>query len=149
MSRIRPPRSRGAALLLLASLAACGDATGPEEPDLSGTWDAISAVVTNPARPSQSLDLVDAGIALRIVISATGVAEVRITRAGETEIQRGTISTSDGSVTLVLDNEPSEGTYTLRGGILTLDLHTGVQWDFEDDGLDEPATLVAVLVRQT
>ncbi len=127
--------------------AACGDATGPSEPDLTGTWKAVSAVATNPADPSATIELLDVGVSLLLVVSEGGHVESHVSFGGQTQVETGTITTSEGTLRLVLGGEPSEGTYTLRGDTLTVDLRTGVEWDFDGDGLEEPAWLAGVLVR--
>ncbi|MGD8277612.1 MAG: hypothetical protein PVH00_06275 [Gemmatimonadota bacterium] len=151
MSKTKPRASSRAVLhaLLLAFLPgalACADATGPSH-GLAGTWDAFSAVVTNPADPAETADLVADGWSLRLVIEPTGAVEFAATFAGQTTHETGTFATDGTDVTLTLDGDPATGTYRLRGDTLTLDLLTGVEWDFEGDGLDEPASLRIVFRR--
>lgn len=126
----------------------CGDSTGPEKPDLTGTWDATSAILTNIAQPSQSVDVVPLGLDFVMIVEADGSVEVRIDTDGDLEVETGSITLAADEVTLVLDGDMISGTYSLVGSTLTLDLRAGLTWDFEGDGTDIPSTLLLVLVRR-
>ncbi len=138
-------RALGLAGALVA--AGCGD-QGPEVTDLTGRWSATSAVVTNPAVPTQSIELVTLGLDLTLTIADDGGAETRIAFEGEVDVERGTIVFNGEAVTLTLDGVPNHGTWRLAGETLTLDLRSGIEFDFEGSGEDEPALLRLELVRE-
>ncbi|MEQ9401447.1 MAG: hypothetical protein RJQ04_19930 [Longimicrobiales bacterium] len=138
---------RWMAIGVACAAVSCGD-EGPEVVDLTGTWDATDAVVTNPAVPGQSADLMRLGLAFTLVIGPDGSAEATIDLAGDRDVEHGTITLTGPNVTLMLDGQINEGTWSLRGNRLTLDLRRGVEFDFDGTGQDEPATLLLVLVRR-
>ena len=51
--------------------------------------------------------------------------------------------------TLTFNGTLSTGTISRRNDVLTLDVRTGVEWDFGDDGLDEPATMELTMERRS
>ena len=54
----------------------------------------------------------------------------------------------DGSsIVINIEGDPASGTIGRGGNRLTIVLTTGVEFDFDDDGTDEPATLRLVLER--
>jgi hypothetical protein len=128
------------------AVGACGDAIGPEVPDLTGTWTATSAVATNVAQPSQSVDLVAAGASLQLTIGADGSATATVDVVGMIEVSTGSIELVGDEVRLRLDGDLLTGTYTLLDSTLTLDLRNGFEWDF-GGGVDVPATLLLVTER--
>jgi hypothetical protein len=128
-------------------LLGCGDSTGVSVDDLQGTWMGTVAVFTNAANTSQTVDLIAAGLSLSLIIEAGGEVTINLAAGGVTEVQTGTISTSGSDVTLVLDGAPSKGTILRTDDRLTLDLSTGVEWDFDADNIIEPATAHFVFQR--
>jgi hypothetical protein len=138
-------RSSSRILMLLgtAVAVACSDAVAPE--DIAGTWNATSLVFTSTADPSETFDAVAAGVELSITFGSGGAVSLTVTEGAFTETETGTY-TLDGSLTL--DGEVSSGSVNLSGSTLTLTLTSGVEFDFDDDGTDEPARLVAVLTKE-
>jgi hypothetical protein len=129
---------------LVAGLAACGDSTGLTPEDLAGTWDATEMVFTNQADASESVDIIEDGASLTVTVNAAGtVSAVFDDGQGGTDSDSGTLGV-DGS-TLTIGGE----TYSAArsGDDLTLTDSTS-EFDFDDDGSDEAATLVIRLVRQ-
>ena len=132
-----------AAGAMVVAVAACGDSTGITVEDLVGTWEATEIVFTNSANPSESVDVVDLGASLTVTINSAGtVSTVFDDGQGGTDSDSGTLSV-DGS-TLTIGGETFEAERS--GDVLIL---TGEdQWDFDEDGTEEPATLTIRLVRQ-
>ena len=138
---------RWVALGTACAAVSCGDA-GPEVPDLTGTWDATEAVMANPAVPGMTADLMALGLVFTLIIGPDGSAEAHLDLGGERSVERGTLTLRGQELTLVLDGTANEGTWSLNGNRLTLDLKSGIEFDFEGTGLDEPATLLLVLLRR-
>ena len=59
----------------------------------------------------------------------------------------GTLTVTDGEFTLVIEGRPVTGTMSRRNDTLMMHIITGVEWDFGDDGLDEPTTLLLEMQR--
>ncbi|MCH8936230.1 MAG: lipocalin family protein [Gemmatimonadetes bacterium] len=127
-----------------------GDSTGPASPsDFVGDWLASSYVVTSVANTSQTQDLTALGMTLAITFTETTYSGSASFPGEVTETFSGTYTISGNQLTL---NETGEGTpeimtYTLSGNTLTLS-GDDEQYDFDDDGQDEPATFTTVLARQ-
>ncbi len=130
----------------LAALA-CGDATGLDPDDLAGTWTAYTAIATNAAFPSETADLVAIGVSLTFIIEADGSVESILEFQGIVDSDVGTFTVTDGEFVLVLEGQPLTGTISRRDDTLTIDIITGMEWDFGDDGLDEPATVFLEMLR--
>lgn len=128
----------------LVAAVACGDSTGITAEDLAGTWEATEIVFTNQANTSESVDLVDLGASLTVTVEASGtVTAVFDDGQGGTDSDSGTLGV-DGS-TLTIGGDTFEADRS--GDQLTLTDATS-EYDFDDDGSDDPATLVIRLVRQ-
>ncbi len=136
----------GAVAVGLAALA-CGDLTGVDPEDLVGTWRAYTAVATNAARTSETADLVANGVAITFVIEANGRVETIIAFDDIVDSDFGILEVSDGEFTLTIEGQPSTGTLRRKLHLLTINIITGVEWDFGNDGLDEPATLFLEMQR--
>jgi hypothetical protein len=128
----------------VAVLVACGDSTGITAEDLEGTWEASEIVFTNSANPSETVDLIDIGASLTVTVSASGtVSTVFDNGEGGTDSDSGTLGVDGTTLTIGGDTFEAERS----GDVLTLTDATS-EFDFDEDGTDEPATLVVVLVRQ-
>ena len=132
-----------AAGAMVVAVAACGDSTGITVEDLVGTWEATEIVFTNSANTSESVDVIDLGASLTGTINSAGtVSTVFDDGQGGTDSDSGTLSVDGSTLTVGGDTFAAERS----GNVLIL---TGEdQWDFDEDGTDEPATLTIRLVRQ-
>ncbi len=139
-------RSLTAIAVGLAALA-CGDATGVDPEDLVGTWSAFTAVATNPADPSETADLVAMGVSITFIIEATGRIETIFEFQDIVDRDVGMLTVTDDEFTLVIEGRPVTGTMSRQDDTLMMHIITGVEWDFGDDGLDEPATLLLEMQR--
>ena len=145
--------ARGLLLLLPALLfAACGDddSTGPVNDGLVGTWDATVIQLTSVADPGEAVELVSQGASGRLVLQADGGFGLSVGVPGEpTEFGNGDWSSTD-VLTLDFGEGDIQGTWQfdidLNGNTLRL---TGAdtEWDFDDDGSEDPAKLNLTLVR--
>jgi hypothetical protein len=131
-----------AAAALALGVGACSDATSPE--DLAGTYDVTVFEFTNADSTAQKLDLVEEGAVIEITISAAGAFSVDVD--GDTET--GAIAIDGDDVTITIDGDPATGTIDQNGDTVTITLDTGVEFDFDEDGTDEDATLRIVMTRQ-
>ncbi len=144
--------SLGIALLASVAVGCSDSAAGPGSAtpsDLAGVWLAVAYTVTNVANTSLSAELVVMGLSLSLTITETSYAGI-VTFPGEpTEDFSGTY-TIDGQ-SLILDElgevELETMIYSLSGSVLTLSGNDD-EYDFDDDGQDEPATFVIVLDKQ-
>lgn len=132
---------------LLSTLAfACSDSTGVQPEDLAGTWSATKMEFTNTANTSQKVDAIQLGVSFTMTINSDGTVSSVFTMGGSTDTDTGSISVTGNAVTLNLDG-PATGTLERNGDTLTVNLTTGVEWDFDDDGTDEDVTLLLVLTK--
>ncbi len=139
--------------LLVAVAVGCSDSTdstGPASPsDFVGDWLASSYVVTNIANTSQTEDLTALGMTLSITFTETDYSGTAAFPGEPTETFSGTY-TIDGNQLILNETgqlDPETMTYTLSGNTMTL---SGVddEYDFDGDGVDDPATFVMVLGKQ-
>jgi hypothetical protein len=136
-------RTRVLALMGLAAGLACGDAVAPE--DVVGDWTATSFVFTSVADPNESVDVIAAGGSLSVTFDADGTYAIAYTFGGSSDTDGGTY-TIDGSDITLGGIDPVSGTIELSGDTMTLEL-LGGEFDFDDDGTDDPATIRIVLTR--
>jgi hypothetical protein len=132
-----------AAALTLASVTACSDSTSPEE--LAGTYNVTVFEFTNPDSTAQTVDLVDLGLDVTVTITAAGAFSFTVD--GDTE--SGTMTIDGSDVTITIGGDPATGTISQDGDTVTIELDTGVEFDLDDDGTDDPATLRIVMTRTT
>ncbi len=139
--------SLGVALLVAVG---CSDSTGPASPsDFVGDWLASSYVVTNIANTSQSEDLIGLGMTLSITFTETSYSGTAGFPGEATETFSGTY-TIDGNQLILNETgelEPDTMTYALSGNTMTLS-GDDEEYDFDDDGQDDPATFTMVFQRQ-
>lgn len=153
------PRSRATlALALCLTAAACGDdGTGPDSDDplaqFIGTWDGVSMAFSNPANGLQ-VDPILAGGTLVITIGGDGrfSMTLQVPVLGLTQNDNGQFSVSGNQMTLATDGDPTPivGTYTVEqnGTRVVLNATQGVEFDFDQNGSDEAATLRLTLQKR-
>lgn len=138
-----------AATLTVAAVAACSDATGVQPEDLAGTWDISALEFTNVANTSEQVDLIaDLSGSGTVTITGAGAFTIAVTVEGSTDTDIGTIEVVGSSVTITIAGDDLTGTISRSGDTVTINLTTGVEFDFDDDGTDEPATARLVMVKQ-
>jgi hypothetical protein len=132
------------AAVVVAGAVACGDSTGITPEDLAGTWEATEMVFTNQANTSESVDLIELGASLTVTVNASGtVSTVFDDGQGGTDSDSGTMSVDGSTITIGSDTYEADRS----GDELTLTDATS-EFDFDEDGSDDAATLVIRLVRQ-
>ncbi len=146
--------SLGAALLVAVAVGCSdsGDSTGPvaSPSEFVGNWLASSYIVTSIANTSLSEDLVvGQQMTISITFTETTYSGTASFPGEPTETFSGTYTISGNQLTL---NETGQGTpelmtYTLSGNAMTL-AGSDEEYDFDDDGVEDPATFTMLLVRQ-
>ncbi len=145
------------AVLATGLLSACG---GDDNPvggndgvttfdDLVGTWNAIEDVFTNNANPSQKVDAVARGLQTVLKFSSDGRFEMTLSAAGVGITLKGPARIADSKLFLTLEDFfdlEIELEFTLEGNRLTT-TDRNVEFDFDGDGNDEPATQVTVYLK--
>lgn len=135
--------------LLATLLTGCGTDESPLDPDLAplvGTWEALVFTVIHE-NEDLTVDLLASGAAFELRIESNGRYAATLTTFGiPNPPERGRITVSGSHLTLDPDDgDPTVATWSLSGGILTLDGPT--EFDFNLDGKLEAATAHIELVR--
>lgn len=144
------------ALAMMAMVAAgCSDTIDPADitlQDLVGTWNATKVEFT-PDAGGAPFDLIANRGSATLTLTAEGTLTGSFTFAGQSDEIDGTVSLANGRLTLT---EPGEGSdppdvtvfdVSLSGNTLTL-TSDDVEFDFNFDGQDEPASVVIVGEKQ-
>ena len=138
-------------LALLVSVAVgCSDSTGPASPsDFVGDWLASSYVLTSIENTSLSADLIEFGMTLSITFTETTYSGTSTCPGEAAEPFSGTYTIDGNQLILVEVGEPGPDTmtYTLSGNTLTM-TGTDEEFDFDDDGQDDPASFTMVFLKQ-
>jgi hypothetical protein len=134
--------------MALLVMSACSDSTGVEPDDLEGTWEATEAVVTSVADdPTVSFDLIAEGGTLTLVLNADGGYVFTTTfPEEEPEIEIGTYSVAGDVLTITAVGDDPE-TFTIARNGDTMTLTGDDDFDFNDDEIEEDATLEITLAR--
>ena len=122
----------------------CGESTGVTVQDLVGDWNATQYQYTDNANPAQQVDVIGQGASFSLSVAADGSASTLFDDGqGGTSSDSGVLD-PDGTV-LTLAGTAFEANRS--GDVLTLTDATNA-YDFDDNGSDEPATLVIIMQRQ-
>ncbi|NIV94843.1 hypothetical protein GWN42_19135 [candidate division KSB1 bacterium] len=118
--------------------------------DLVGTWTATKFEFTNEVDPDQKIDLIQLGGSFILNINSDGEFSAILTVPGESpDTSSGTLRIQNG--TLFFDDDSSDDVtaeFTLSRNTLTLTISADdAEIDFDDDGQDDPATLLIILQR--
>lgn len=133
--------------MALVALVGCSDSTGLEPVDLDGTWTAQTWTFTNPANTSQTAEVISLGGAFSLTLRADETFSLAL-NVGEIFTITGTYTTTAASITLAESGQGSPMTWGVvrDGSTMTFTTSDG-EWDWDDDGNDEPATEVIVLTK--
>lgn len=138
-------------LLLAAAASACSDSTGLDSNDLAGTWVASVWELTNPANASQSFDILAGGGSMKIVFRSDSTFTSTILNPDETvaEVDTGTYEVVGTTLTIAESGSGSPTPFQAvrDGSALTL-TSSDEDYDWNDDGTDDPANMRIVLDRQ-
>jgi hypothetical protein len=137
----------GIVAVLAGALAGCGDSTGVEVADLAGSYAATKLEFVSVNNPADTVDVFQAGVTVDLEIAENGDFELTVHSPGDAdEVDTGTVELDGDKITLQ-SSDPSSGTFSLIGDILRLHLTTGVEFDFDNSGTDDPAEANLVFVR--
>ena len=136
-----------ALLAMPALLAGCSESTGVQPEDLAGTWTATTFEFQSVATRALRVDVIDLGFSLTFVIESSGAVTTTITGPGTNDTDTGTLTVTGSNFTLTSSGDTSTGTISRDGDTLTLNVQTGAEFDFDDDGSEEPATITVILQK--
>ena len=143
-------RMQFAALALVPVLVVgCSGTTSIAVDDLTGTWNATQFQFTNTANPAQTVDLITLGATFTLNILADGDYTATVQEPGElTETLVGTLTVSGDAITIAESGQGSPTLFTAArsGNTLTLTT-TDEEFDFDEDDIEEPASLRMVLQK--
>ena len=144
--------SLGIALLASVAVGCSDSAAGPGSAtpaDLVGVWIADAYTVTSVANASQTAELVGDGFTLTITFTETTYAGIASHPGEPAEDFSGTYTIVGQSLILdeVGQDLPETMAYILSGSTLTLSGDDD-DYDFDEDGQDDPATFVIVMDKQ-
>jgi hypothetical protein len=144
---------RWSSIAIIALAAACGDdGQGPEDTAalLQDTWVATRWTYISEADPADSVSFTSAGVTVTLTIGDPDY-EVAISGMGMNESFSGTYSVNGSSFVISDDGSGSEASipFSFSNGNKTLTMSDpNTNWDFDEDGVDDPATLHMVFARQ-
>ncbi|HET7602099.1 MAG TPA: hypothetical protein VFK36_03720 [Gemmatimonadales bacterium] len=135
------------------AVAGCGsDSTGTDGvtlADLVGTWHVTKWECTNEANTSQKVNLATvSGSDVTLTVATSGAYTLAGSFAGEPWSASGSYAVQGGTIVVQESGaEPQSSPFTLTGDTWTISQLEG-DWDFDNDGTDDPARLVIVFTRQ-
>lgn len=137
------------AAVTMAGAVGCGDATGVQPSDLAGTWTATRFEITSVASGAVAADLIALGGAVSFTIESDGSVTIRTTAPGQSspDVETGTLGVTGNAFTLSTGGDNAAGTIMRDGDTMTLEITNGIEFDFDDDGTEEAATVSATLTR--
>jgi len=143
--------TRAALAATVAVVVGCGsDSTGPTTDDLTGTWRVTKLEFVNVANQTNRVDAIALGGNATITLNADHTFSLIATLPGElAETVTGTWASSQDTFSMFPTGMSGSWVFdmSLSGSTLTIG-GANVDFDFNDDGVDEPAKLNMVLVRQ-
>jgi len=142
-----------ASIALIAVAAACGDeGQGPDGSAalLQDTWVASRWTYVSEADPADSVSFTAEGVTVTLTIGASDY-ELAFSGLGVNESFSGTYSVN-GSSFVISDDGSGSGasipfSFSNANNTLTMS-DPNTNWDFDEDGTDDPATLNMVFTRQ-
>lgn len=151
---MRLMRTLSTTVLAAALVVGCSDSTDPgnvSEDDLAGVWTATQFLLTSTADPAVTVDMIALGGAFTLTINADGTySEAGLFPGNPPEVESGSGTyVIQGSNLILTENDdpvPFTVAFVLSGNTLTL-TSTDETFDFDDDGVEEAATLDMVLTR--
>lgn len=115
--------------------------------DLVGNYTSTKVEFVSVANPSDKFDATAAGITIDLDITSGGDYTITFHSPSDPDdVTNGTVVLDGNKITLD-SSDPTSGTFTLNGNKLTLHLTGGVEYDFDHDATDAPATADAVFQR--
>jgi hypothetical protein len=134
-----PMRHFWTTLALVTAAGACGsDSSNPTGPEalLQASWVATAWEYTSHTSPSQTVSFTAQGISVTLTVGESSYSIVFSAPGQPSQTISGTYTVSGNSFSF------SNGNNTLTMS------DPNTNWDFDDDGIDEPATLSMVFTRR-
>ena len=134
--------------LLVLSTSGCDDPTRVTAADLHGLWGAVAMVYTSAANPAVASDLLEEGATYSIELVSDGTYGSQLSRPSVPAIsESGTYDVRGGRL-ILSPTGGGERTLSLEfnRSLLTA-REASTEWDFDGDGVPEPASLEMVLDR--
>jgi hypothetical protein len=144
-------RALAMVVLSFALAVGCGDdETGPgggaTVEDLVGSWDATAFTFTNRLNTTQRIDIVAEGGGANLTVDSSATYSLVVLEPGGAADVTSGVAVIESGFLLVTDNQqPGETvafTFELSDGRLSL-ASDEVEFDFDNDGTEVPATLTA------
>ena len=133
--------------MALILMSACTDATGVEVDDLAGTWVATAIVFTSVEDPAMTVDITEEGATATFTLDAEGAYTVTFVFGEENEVETGTYAVDGNVLTLTDSVEGAEVWDVARDGDTMTLTSDDDEFDFDDDQVEDPASLVITLAR--
>ncbi len=120
---------------------------------ITGTWNATQAIYGNFSGPAVSVDVVAEGGTVVLQIFNNGSFQVTVTQLGSTpETSSGQMGFDEDLLVISFDDDPEDFEFfgtTFNDPILTINGGNGlVEFDLDNDGVDDPAIIDFILERQ-
>ncbi|MGI9544268.1 MAG: hypothetical protein ACR2MX_13495 [Cyclobacteriaceae bacterium] len=121
--------------------------------DIAGSWNATQAIFSKASvGPGMQVDVVADGGSVTLQIQSNGNFTVTVTESGEApDVSTGRLGFDEDLLVISFDDDPDEFEFfgithnepnmTIQGG------NGSAGFDFDDDGVEEPANIDFVLVR--
>lgn len=118
--------------------------------EMVGTWHAAQYIMTDKSNPLNQVDLISFGLQVTLIIQNSGHYQSNMIIPGDTTyVDTGMLSLSGTQLTVDSDSEaPTTMTCEMSGNHMTL-TDPNSEFDFNDDGTDEPATATVVLIKSS
>jgi len=140
-------------LFFILTIFSCDNSTDPVNEEvvltegLIGGWKGVYFEFTNQNNPTQSVDLASYGVSHSMLITKDSVYTANTVFLGQEMIETGIISVDGNRFTFKPENDSSRtGTFSLADFKLHLEIDDE-HFDFDQDGTDEPATLIVDLEK--
>ncbi len=127
---------------------ACDDPIGVEPSDIAGTWNALTYGFINKADLDDTVELISMGASLTVTFTSEGNFTWDFRDVdGAVEARSGTF-TVDGAIITLLETGQDPDPFLAVREDDSMTLRTGNrEFDFDEDGTDDPAELHTFLVR--
>ena len=127
---------------------ACGDPVGIEPGAIAGTWNAINYGFVNKADLDDTVELISQGASLTVTFTSDGDFTWDFRDVdGQLEARSGTFSVAGSILTLSESGQDPDPFLATRNDD-SMTLRTGNrEFDFDEDGIGEPAELRIFLTR--
>ncbi len=146
-------RTLSTTVVAAALVVGCNDSTNPggSENPLAGVWNATQFMFVSTADPTVTVDKIALGGTFTLTLNGNGTySEAGLLPGNPPKVEAGTGTYVVEGTNLILteadDPVPSTVAFVLSDNTLTMSI-PDESYDFDEDGVDEAATLELVLTR--